>query len=313
MDAQTMLKHADIAMYVAKRTNSGVSIYDTNQDQHSVRRLTLEKDLHDAIENNTLKLYYQPKIDLRSKVVVSVEALLRWDHPEMGTIPPVELIEIAEQTGIIRALTLWIISTALAQLSKWQEVGLELDMAINLSMWNLQDPGLAHEIEHILVINKIAASRLELEITEGAMIADINKTMAVLNLLNNAGIQLAIDDYGTGFSSLAYLKKLPVNILKIDKSFVLGMTRDKHDNSIVHSTIELAHNLGLKVVAEGVEDKATIDLLAEMGCEIAQGYYFSRPLSQDALLQLMQDSPWGFSFSNNLPKQITTIPPTTVH
>ena len=314
MDAQTMLKHADIAMYVAKRNNSGVSIYDTNQDQHSVRRLTLEKDLHDAIENNTLKLHYQPKIDLRTKMVVSVEALLRWDHPEMGTIPPIELIEIAEQTGLIKSLTLWIVSTALAQLNEWQDRGLELDVAINLSMWNLQDPGLAHEIEHLLIINKIAASRLELEITESAMIADINKTMEVLNLLSDTGIQLAIDDYGTGFSSLAYLKKLPVNILKIDKSFVLGMTRDKHDNSIVHSTIELAHNLGLKVVAEGVEDKATINQLADMGCEIAQGYYFSRPLSQDALVQWMQNSPWGFSFPSKLHKQLTTTPPpTTVH
>jgi diguanylate cyclase (GGDEF)-like protein len=313
-DAHSLIKCADIAMYVAKRTNKGAAMYDSEQDQQRIRRLRLEKDLHEAIEANVLSLHYQPKIDLRTKTVVGVEALLRWQHNDLGAIPPDEMIEIAEQTGLIKQLTYWILNTACAQIAFWRTRGMQLNVAVNLSVWNLQDGNLLNQLQMMLQKWNVPAEVLEFEITESAMMADLEHAIDVLSELDKMGIRLAVDDYGTGFSSLAYLKKLPVDVLKIDKSFVIGMSIDKDDASIVHSTIDLAHNLHINVVAEGVEDKSTLDELGRLGCDIAQGYYFSRPLPPEELERWLNESPWGFSVSSNDTGTITEIPaPSRLH
>lgn len=314
-DAHSLIKCADVAMYVAKRMNKGVATYDSEQDQHSIRRLRLEKDLHEAIKTNALLLHYQPKIDLRTKTVVGVEALLRWDHSDLGAIPPDEMISIAEQTGLIKQLTYWIVNSACAQIAYWRSHGMHLTVAVNLSAWNLQDGNLLQQLQMIFQKWNVAPETLEFEITESAMMADLEHAIEVLSKFDEMGIRLAVDDYGTGFSSLAYLKKLPVDVLKIDKSFVIGMVKDKDDASIVNSTIDLAHNLDIKVIAEGVEDKLTLDELGRRGCDIAQGYYFSRPLSSEKLEQWLEESPWGFSVQSKDKGTVAEVPtaPPRVH
>ena len=307
-DAHSLIKCADVAMYVAKRTNKGVAIYDSEQDQHRIRRLRLEKDLHEAISINALSLHYQPKIDLQTKTVVGVEALLRWEHEDLGTIPPDEMIGIAEQTGLIKQLTYWIVNNACEQIANWRSHGMDLTIAVNLSAWNLQDDKLLQQLQLILQRWNVQPETLEFEITESVMMADLEQAIEVMSKLDDMGIRLAIDDYGTGFSSLAYLKKLPVDVLKIDKSFVIGMIKDKDDASIVNSTIDLAHNLGIKVIAEGVEDKSTLDELGHRGCDIAQGYYFSLPLPSEKLERWLKESPWGFSVQSKDKVTVTEIP-----
>ncbi len=277
-DAETLIQHADVAMYLAKRSNSGCAFYDARQDRYSVTRLALEKDLHDAIDNNALELYYQPQVDMHNRRVVGVEALLRWKHPQRGMVPPDEMIPIAEQTGLIKPLTMWVLNTAMHQCEAWRRQGFQLKVAVNLSVWNLQDPTLVDALKAIFATWNIPASCLEIEITESAMMADPDHALEVLTELNNMGVHLAVDDFGTGFSSLAYLKKLPVHSLKIDKSFVIGMAKEENDIMIVRSTIELAHNLGLSVVAEGVESQEIMELLGRHGCDVAQGYHLGRPM-----------------------------------
>ncbi|MEK7207619.1 MAG: EAL domain-containing protein [Pseudomonadota bacterium] len=287
-DAETLTRHADVAMYNAKRLNSGCTFYNPQQDTHSVERLALEKDLHDAIQEHGLDLNYQPLFDLRTGELVCVEALLRWKHPEHGMISPEKIITIAEQTGQIKALTNWVLNTAIYQCYDWRRKGIEVRLSINLSVWNLHDPELVTTIREAVDTLGIPPSKLELEITESAMMADTDLAIMVLGELHDMGISLAIDDFGTGFSSLAYLKKLPVDKLKIDKSFVMGMSEDDDDVTIVRSTIELAHNLGLKVVAEGIESEAIVKLLQQWGCDFGQGYYFSRPVPLADLQRLLQ-------------------------
>ena len=277
-DAETLIQHADVAMYLAKRSDSRCAFYDPQQDRYSVTRLALEKDLHDAIDDNSLELYYQPQVDLRTKRVVGAEALLRWKHPQRGMIPPDEMIPIAEQTGLIKPLTMWVLNTAMHQCDAWRRHGLHLKVAVNLSVWNLQDPTLVDALKAIFATWNIPPSCLELEITESAMMANPDRALDVLTQLNKMGVHLAVDDFGTGFSSLAYLKKLPVHSLKVDKSFVIGMAKEENDIMIVRSTVELAHNLGLSVVAEGVESQEILDLLARHNCDVAQGYHIGRPM-----------------------------------
>jgi len=292
--AQSLIQHADTAMYVAKRSNTGCAVYHPEHDRDAVKRLELANELHDAIDADELELYYQPKIDLQTGKVMGAEALLRWQNPKRGMVPPDEMIPIAEHNGMIKRLTLWVLNAALQQCAQWRKQGIELSVAVNLSVWNLQDPMLIEEIESRLVHWQVPANLLELEITESAMMADPKFSLATLKKLDSMGIALAIDDYGTGFSSLAYLKKLPVDIIKIDKSFVLSMDVDDDDAVIVKSTIELAHNLGLKVVAEGVESEAISRMLLALGCNTAQGYHYCRPISAAAftrwLLELSQGS-----------------------
>jgi diguanylate cyclase (GGDEF)-like protein/PAS domain S-box-containing protein len=277
-DADALLRRADVAMYVAKRSGSGYALYAAEQDQHSPSRLGLTAELRHAIEHGQLLLHYQPKLELRGSTVIGVEALVRWQHPQQGLVPPDQFIPLAEQSGLIRPLTEWVLTTATRQYDEWRSAGLDLPVAVNLSMRNLHDPQLSHTIAGLLSSLDVSPAALNLEITESSLMADPERAMAVLSGLRELGLSIAIDDFGTGYSSLAYLKRLPVAELKIDRSFVRDMATDASDLAIVRSTVELAHNLGLRVVAEGVEDSASQKLLTLLGCDQAQGYYISRPL-----------------------------------
>ena len=289
-DAQALIQHADTAMYAAKQSNTGYAVYDPERDRRSFKQLELENDLRDAIDGDLLELCYQPMVDLRSGTVTGVEALLRWNHPSYGVISPDVVIPIAELTGLIQPLAVWVLNTALRQCAEWRRAGLDLNIAVNLSAWNLQDPALVDNVRSALNVWKVPAARLELEITESAMMAEPERAREVVGRLNAMGIRLAIDDFGAGFSSLAYLKKLPVSSLKIDKSFILGIAWDDSDTKIVRSTIDLAHDLGLKVVAEGVESEAVRARLVTLGCDTAQGYHLSHPLPTPALVQWLRTS-----------------------
>jgi len=289
--AQSLIQHADTAMYVAKRSNTGCAVYHPEHDRDAVKRLELANELHDAIDANELELYFQPKIDLQTGKVTGVEALLRWQNSKRGMVPPDEMIPIAEHNGMIKRLTMWVLNAALQQCAQWRAQGIELSVAVNISVWNLQDPMLIDEIENKLAHWQVPSNQLELEITESAMMADPLSSLTALKKLDSMGIALAVDDYGTGFSSLAYLKKLPVDIIKIDKSFVLSMDTDEDDAIIVKSTIELAHNLGFKVVAEGVESEAISRLLLALGCNTAQGYHYCRPVNSVAFTRWLRELP----------------------
>ena len=282
-----LMRHADVAMYSAKHTGMDYSFYDDSQDDNSVDRLNLVKDLRDAISNNGLELYYQPKMDLRSGVVTGVEALLRWDHPEYGMVPPDRVIPIAERLGLSQALTNWVISSALVQAAQWRTEGIELNIAVNLSMYDLQDSRLPERVQTAIDTSAIPPEFVTLEITESAMMSDLTSAMSNILQIQEMGVSVSIDDFGTGFSSLAYLKKLPVKELKIDKSFVLNINDDENDALIVHSTIDLAHNLGLRVVAEGVENREIMEQLRLQGCDSIQGYYICRPLPPQKLYEWM--------------------------
>lgn len=277
-DADTLLRRADIAMYAAKRAHDGFAFYQPERDEHTPDRLLLAGELRQAIESDQLVLYYQPKASFVTGGVSHVEALVRWRHPRRGLVAPDQFIPLAEQTGLIRPLFLWVLNEALRQCTLWKQEGIELHVAVNLSMRNLQDPRLPDMLQNLLSRWNIDPTWIELEITESTLAADPEQAMKILTHFSALGMRIAIDDFGTGYSSLAYLKRLPVNEIKIDKSFVLGMAQDENDATIVRSTIDLGHNLGLKVVAEGIEDQATWDLLAAWGCDLAQGYFLSRPL-----------------------------------
>jgi diguanylate cyclase (GGDEF)-like protein/PAS domain S-box-containing protein len=277
-DADTLLRRADIAMYTAKRAHGGFAFYQPEQDDHTPDRLLLAGELRHAIENDQLVLHYQPKASFVTGCVSHVEALVRWRHPQRGLVPPDQFIPLAEQTGLICPLFLWVLNDALRQCSLWQREGIELHVAVNLSMRNLQDPRLPDTLVNFLSRWNLEPTWVELEITESALAADPERAMKILTRFSVMGMRIAIDDFGTGYSSLAYLKRLPVDEIKIDKSFVLGMATDENDATIVRSTIDLGHNLGLKVVAEGIEDQATWNLLAAWGCDLAQGYFLSHPL-----------------------------------
>jgi len=276
-DAVTLLRRADVAMYAAKRTGSGLAVYKPELDQNSPDRLALMSELRTAIEEDQLALHYQPKMDVRTGRVSGVEALVRWTHPERGMVPPSEFIPIAEETGLIRSLSLWVLDTALQQCRAWEQAGHALSVAVNLSMRNLHDDDLPDLVAERLADSGVVPDALVIEITESTLMADPERALDVIRRLNHLGVRIAIDDFGTGFSSLSYLNRLPVSELKIDQSFVRQMTRATNEATIVRSTIGLAHELGLVVVAEGIEDQRTWDLLGQLGCDLGQGYYISRP------------------------------------
>lgn len=277
-NSQTLIQHADIAMYIAKHSNKNYAVYDNALDLHSPERLSLVTDLRKAIDNKTLELYYQPKVDLRSGETRSVEALLRWNHPTRGFISPFELVTLAEHTGLIKPLTSWVLEEACKQCAEWHKRDIYLKIAVNLSVWNLQDPNLYEQIRDCIQTWGITPDCLELEITESGMMADPANALKILTQLSGLGVQLSIDDYGTGFSSLSYLKQLPVDYLKIDKSFVMNIYSDDNDAVIVRSTIDLAHNLGLKVIAEGVETQDIWDILEILRCDYLQGFFMCKPI-----------------------------------
>ncbi|MDA0229150.1 MAG: EAL domain-containing protein [Proteobacteria bacterium] len=289
-----LIQAADVAMYMAKKAGTGLAEYDADKDRSSVRQLTVTGDLRQAIEGNELAIVFQPKIDLATGRAAGGEVLSRWVHPEHGFISPDEFIELAEQTGLIRSLTVWMFNTALRSLSEWQRLGLGMAMSVNISARNLHERDLPEVIEGLVNEWKIDREFLTLEITESAIMIDPEQAMSTIQRLDELGMRLSIDDFGTGYSSLSYLKRLPVDELKIDKTFVMNMTEDKSDEVIVRSTIDLAHNLGLKVVAEGVEEAAHAKRLKELGCELGQGYYFARPMPIAEFTTWLEESPWGY-------------------
>lgn len=287
-----LLREADIAMYVAKRSGGGYMVYAPEQEKISRDDLSLKSELREAIHGDQLVLYYQPKINHQQHRIIGVEALVRWIHPTRGFMPPDTFIPLAEQAGLIGSLTRWVLKTALKQLADLHARGHCISMAVNLSASNLHDTDLIDYIIDLLGEIHISPRFLVLEITEGAVMSSPSAGISNLHRLDKAGISLAIDDFGTGYSSLAYLKQLPVDELKIDKSFVLNMCNDDNDAVIVRSTIDLAHNLGLKVTAEGVENQDTWEVLTVLGCDTSQGYFMSKPLSIDRLEQWLKDSAW---------------------
>ena len=279
--AQTLLQRADVAMYVAKRNKTGYEIYNSKYDEYSTGKLSLISDLRSAIVKNQLFMEYQPVIEINTGKVISAEALLRWNHPERGTVYPDDIIPIAEQTGLINPVTYWIIDTTAKYNNKLKSIGIDIKIAINLSVYNLQDHQFVEKIIDIFDKNKISASDFIMEVTESVMMTNPQQSIEVLNQLHNLGIEIAVDDFGTGYSSLAYLKLLPLSKLKIDKSFIMDMIDDDNDAMIVRSTIDLAHNLGMQVIAEGIEEKEILELLSILGCKLGQGYYISRPISDN--------------------------------
>ena len=277
-DAVRLVRHADLAMHQGKETGTHYTVYAPNSDEESPRRLALASELRQAIDKDELVLHYQPKVDLGSGQVCGAEALVRWLHPREGLIPPDSFIPLAEHTGLIKPMTDWVLAAALRQLSVWRQAGPHLPIAVNLSVRNLRDPDLIERVAGLLRAWSIDPGKLEVEITESAMMDDPKRALEALVRLRDLGIRLFIDDFGTGHSSLAYLKRLPVDAVKIDKSFVSDMLSSTDSEAIVRSTITLAHDIGLKVVAEGIEDQATWERLVALGCDTGQGYFISKPL-----------------------------------
>ncbi|MHB8482977.1 MAG: putative bifunctional diguanylate cyclase/phosphodiesterase [Nitrospiria bacterium] len=292
-EVNILLQRADVAMYAAKETGSGHKIYMVDRDRHNARKLSLLGELRDAI-NTDLCLHYQPIIDIKTNKVTGLEALVRWQHPQHGMIPPDQFIMPAEQTGLIAPLTRWVLQEATRQCRELHLSGLKISLAVNLSVRSLQDPQLPRQITEILETSGLEPSWLELEITESAIMINHANALKVMDQLHDVGVKFSIDDFGTGYTSLGYLTKLPIESVKIDKSFVMGMTTNDKDQVVVRSTIDLGHNLGLKVIAEGVENLESWNQLASFGCDAAQGYYMSRPLPTMDLARWLNDSTWGF-------------------
>jgi diguanylate cyclase (GGDEF)-like protein len=292
-DQATLLQHADVAMYVAKGTGAGSSIYDPEKDTNDARQLALVGELRSAIEQDELTLCFQPKVNVETRTISGVEALVRWNHPEQGLLMPDVFVPLAERTGLIRPLGRYVLERAIEQCARWREANLDLHVAVNLTMPDLLDLDLPPYVDELLQRHNVPASTLELEITEGTISADPVRVFQVVTGLGEMGVRLAIDDFGTGYSSLAYLKDLPVDALKIDKSFVMNMENDLSDATIVRSTIDLGRNLGLDIVAEGVESDAAWEALRAFGRTYAQGYFISKPIPVAELEEMMANGPWA--------------------
>ena len=298
VDANILVRRADVAMYAAKNANSGHAFYDSKMDENNTSRLALLSELRQAIEQEQFVLYYQPKVSLRTNRVTGIEALARWQHPRGELLLPDEFIPLLEQTSLIRSLTVWVLNEALQKSKELHTQGLPISISVNLSVRDLQDPYFADMLSEALAAHEASPSWLELEITESAVMTDPARAMEILTRLSDMGLKLTVDDFGTGYSSLAYLKKLPVTTVKIDKSFVMDMCKDENDAVIVRTSIELAHNLGLDVVAEGVDSKEILQRLKDQGCDAAQGMYVSRPLSAEELGEWLTKSSWSTNQAN---------------
>jgi diguanylate cyclase (GGDEF)-like protein len=280
-DFETLLARADVAMYQAKRLRTGVATYDPMRDVNTPDRLALLHDLRRALENGDLDLHYQPKVSFGGSVV-GFEALVRWNHPVRGPVSPEDFVGLAEHTGLMPRLTSYVIDRALRQLSEWWRAGMSVPVAVNMSLRDIHEPGFVSNLEQRLRAYDVPASALQLEITERVLLEDPERAIAVFSSLDELGVRLSLDDFGTGYSSLVMLRRVPVSELKIDRSFVTRLTEDGDDAVIVRSTVDLGHSLGLNVVAEGVEDAATWDRLAVLGCDVAQGWLIARALSPAA-------------------------------
>ena len=281
-DAITLLQRADIAMYVAKTQHPGVFVYDPTLDGHSAAKLAMAGDLRRALEGGELVLHYQPKVNISTGEVVGVEALVRWQHPANGLVFPDDFIPLAERTGLIGPLTQYVLDAALAQARTWVDAGRPLPIAVNLSARNLHDEAFAEMVAGLLALHGVNAALLELEVTESAIMIDPVRARQTLESLSALGVRLSLDDFGAGYTSLSQLTSMPFSEIKIDRSFVMAMTEDSHNYLIVQSVISLGHNLGLTLIAEGVETEDALIALARLGCDVAQGYHLSRPISAAA-------------------------------
>ena len=290
-DADMLLRHADIAMYAAKRSKSGFATYDGRLEEHRQEHLTLLGELRRAIEQNELVLFYQPKFNLAKGSVTGVEALIRWQHPERGNVPPSEFVPFAEQTGNIRMITRWVINAAVRQCSEWQGAGTPLKISINVSARDLLDRELVPYVAGVLQKYQVRPELICIELTESALMEDPVRARDTLQQLHALGVKLSMDDYGTGYSSLAYIKNLALDELKIDRAFVTGLNTDEQSSAIIRSTIELGHSLGMTVVAEGVETAVELAALKQFGCDYAQGYHVCRPKQAEDLIAWLQAQP----------------------
>jgi diguanylate cyclase (GGDEF)-like protein/PAS domain S-box-containing protein len=292
-DSESLHRRADIAMYVAKESMSGYAIYSEKTDRHRTGHLAMAQELRQAIDRDELTLHYQPKAHLRTGLVTRVEALVRWRHPEKGLISPAQFIPLAERTGLIKPMTDKILDMALRQCREWRQLGTPMSVAVNLSTRTLQESFLVDLVLSLLEKWEVDPGYLKLEITESSVLSEPDRVIDILETLRRKGVHFSLDDFGTGYSSLSYLRKLPVDEIKIDKSFVTDMVRNESDAEIVSATINLAHNLGRQVVAEGIEDEATWDMLRELGCDLGQGYYLSKPLPPDELSRWLSETRMG--------------------
>jgi diguanylate cyclase (GGDEF)-like protein/PAS domain S-box-containing protein len=287
-DASTLMRRADVAMYVAKYGSRGFEVYSAETDAHSPKRLALVGELRSDVFRDQFLLHFQPEVELGSGRTRKLEALVRWQHPEQGLLLPMDIIPLAETGNLIWQVTEWVLAAAVRQCRRWQDAGLELGVSVNLSPRILREATLPSHIATLLDSNGLDPGRLTLEITEGSLLADPENAIAILAGLLELGIEISIDDFGTGYSSLSHLKKLPVSEIKIDRSFITDLTRNEHDEAIVRSIVELGHNLGCRIVAEGIEERETWLRLAAMGCDFGQGYWISRPLAERPLIDWLR-------------------------
>ena len=294
-DARNLLRRADVAMYTAKQQQTGYSFHRDEMETRSPDQLALVVELRGAVERDELELHYQPKLHLRSGLMTRAEVLMRWRHPQRGLLSPVHFIPMAERTGLIRSMTDWLLDRVLRQVREWQDHGAPVHVAVNISARSLLDQTLPAKIQRKLDEWNVDPRFLKIEITESSIMADPAHALAILSMLQSMGVRLSIDDFGTGYSSLTHLRELPVDEIKIDKSFVIGMTRNEADASIVRTVVDLAHNLGKQVCAEGVEDRETWQMLTELGCDLAQGYWIGKPMNGEALMAWLKETSWGMS------------------
>ena len=297
-NSDTLMQHAEIAMYRAKQMASDYTVYAPEFNLYSHERLRLMAELRDAIEQNQLVLHFQPKVEIKTGLIIGNEALVRWQHPRLGLVPPDQFIIAAEHTGLIGPLTQWVLIDALTKCQGARREGLPLRVSVNLSARSLHDPQLPKMIEHALNTVGVKPEMLMLEVTESAIVLDPLRAEENLVALSRMGFGLSIDDFGTGYTSLSSIKRLPVNEIKIDKSFVTNMLTDKQDSMIVRTIIDFGHNFGLNVVAEGVETKEVYDTLANLGCDVVQGYYVSKPLTCENLKAWFSSAPFKIKPGN---------------
>ncbi len=288
-DFDTLIKKAEIAMYAAKNGTNHIEVYKPSQNVHSIEKLNTTRKLHDAITKGRMSLHFQPIIDLQTRQVKCFEVLSRWFDEELGAVPPDEFIPIAEQTGLIKQLTLWMLDEAIRQCQHWQALKPDLHLSVNMTAQDLQDTYLIRNINDILTKHGFNAGQLHIEITESNMMTDSGHSRRVISQLHELGVSLSIDDFGTGFSSLAYLKQMPTQTIKIDKSFVSDIVENGSDEIIVRSVIDIAHNMGQVVIAEGIEDRACLERLISLNCDYGQGYFFSRPLPGEDVVPWLQE------------------------
>jgi len=293
-DARTLMRRADVAMYATKQSNAGYTFHERDEPESRVPdQLSLVVEMRTAIERDEFELYYQPKRHLHSGLITRVEVLIRWNHPARGLLMPVSFVPIAERTGLIKPMTDWILDKAMKQCREWQDAGAPIHVAVNVSAKSLLEETLPSKVQSMLDKWNIDPRFLKIEITESSIMADPAHALAIMSMLQSMGVRLSVDDFGTGYSSLTHLRELPIDEIKIDKSFVTGMLTSEADAAIVRTVIDLAHNLGKQVCAEGVEDAETMHKLEEMGCDLAQGYFISRPVPAATLMTWLTENSWG--------------------